>query len=54
MQVSCILSPAIAHMTPPPPLLKRPPLLLRAAGWRLAVAAGFSALLLALWYWAVA
>ena len=40
-------------MTPPPSLPKRPPLLLRAARWRLLVAAGFSALLLLLWRWAV-
>lgn len=36
------------------PLRRRPPLLLRSAGWRLAVAALLSALLLVLWRWALA
>lgn len=37
-----------------PPLRRRPPLLLRSAGWRLALAALLSALLLVLWRWALA
>ncbi|QTD45742.1 hypothetical protein [Ottowia testudinis] len=40
-------------MTSPSPLSRRPSLLLRGAGWRLAVAAVLGVVLLALWRWAL-
>ena len=40
-------------MTPRPPLSPRPPLLLRAAAWRLGVAAVLGAVLVLLWRWAL-
>lgn len=53
MQVVCILGRAAFCPMTSPPLLRRPPLLLRGAGWRLGVAAVFSAALLLLWRWAL-
>lgn len=39
--------------SPVPPLRRFPPVLLRAASWRLGVAAALSAALLLLWRWAL-
>ena len=42
------MPPPLSTPTPPP---QRPPLLLRSAGWRLALVLGLGALLIALWGW---